>query len=319
MALKILQSVKPGVSVKHLIHKALAGVEPPRSHANIHASDLFKSSEFCPRERAFQDLGVVKPKAEFVSTALRITFHHGKDMEGRFRKDWLPHLLVGFWRCGVCNKKHPTFGKAPKVKCDACGWSRWEYEEVRVLDAESGVSGGVDAILDIGEAKLLPIELKSMDKDQHKKLAGPLAEHRIRTSLYLYLIEKCGGAWSKRINTKLARILYVSKSFGFKDESLKAAGIPDAPFSPFKEFSVERSDDSFVIPLQRAKVLTQWRNKTYPAAGAGLPCGICHNGLTKRAQQCSAVGPCFSGSYPSTLTWKEKGVVKHLGKPAIVE
>lgn len=319
MALKIIQSMKPEVSIKHLIHKALAGSEEPRGVSTIHASDLFKSKEFCPRERAFQDLGIVKPKSEFVGTALRITFQHGKDMENRFRNDWLPHLLVGFWKCGVCGKKHPTFGRAPKSSCSTCGWNRWEYEEVRVFDEESGVSGGVDALLDVGEAKLLPVELKSMDKDEHRKLAGPLSEHRIRTGLYLYLIEKCGENWTKRINTKTSKILYVSKSYGFKDTSLSDAGISDSPFSPFKEFSVGRDDKNILVPLQRAKALTKWRKLGEQSPATGLPCGICHNGLTKRAQQCSAVGPCFSGSYPSTLTWTENGVVKHLGKPIVVE
>lgn len=317
MALKIVQSLNKGkeVSIKHMIHKELAGWQHPRPHGTLHASEVLKG-EFCPREWAFLDMGLAKKKKEFIGTAMRITFDHGRDMEYRLRNEWLRRFMIGFWSCRVCKHDHPTFGKVPMAKCPSCGWEQWEYKETRLLSPTSGVSGGIDGFVDVGQSKAVILEIKSMDKDEHKKLAAPLADHKIRTSLYLRLADETLMKQSDRINTKQAKILYVSKSYGFKDESMKEAGIPDSPFSPFKEFSIDRDDSLTDDVLNRAKALTLWR-KLPPDQNPGLPCGVCINGLTKRAQQCCAVGPCFSGHHPSTITWLHQGKPAHPGKPLI--
>lgn len=318
--MKILDSLKKQVSIKHMIHKSLAGWEEPRPHGKIHASELLKEGrEFCPREWAFLDLGLVKQrKPEFVGTAMRITFHHGQDMERRLRNQWLRDYMVGTWECGVCSFEHPTFGKAPNGKCPKCGWGhQWQYKEVRLLSPTSGVSGGVDCFVDTGEKKHRLLEIKSMAPDMHKVLKAPLAEHKMRTSLYLRLAAEAELPESERINTSEATILYVSKSYGFKDESLKEAGIADSPFSPFKEFVIQRDDSLTEDAVNKAKALTLWRKMQAAGTSPGLPCGVCANGLIKRAQQCSAIGYCFSGSFMSTITWMENGKPKHPGKPLI--
>lgn len=320
MALKLIKALQKEVSIKHLVHKALAGMEDPRPHSTIHASDLFKSKEFCPRERAFMDLGLAKAKPEFVGTALKMTFDHGRSMEYRFRNEWIRNLMVGYWKCGVCGNDHPSFGKAPKINCPKCGWGhQWEYDEVRPEDPESGVSGGVDGLLDVGMKSLWMFELKSMDKDEFRKLAAPLAEHRVRTALYLYLMEKSEVQDLRRVNTKQGTVVYVSKSYGFKDDSLKEARISDAPFSAIKEFVVNRDDSLFEYELGKAKALNEWRKGHKDGSMKGLPCGVCHNAFTQRAQHCSAAGPCFSGGHPSIITWKsKKGGPQHPGKPIVV-
>lgn len=307
------------VMIKHLIHKRLAGWEKARPHGTIHASELLKEKEFCPREWAFLDLGIVKKKDDYVGTAMRMTFDHGRDMEWRLRNDWLRDAMIGIWKCGICSHVHPTFGKAPKIVCPKCGWGhKWEYEETRLLDPVSGVSGGIDGFVDVGSTKAKLLEIKSMDKDEHKGLLAPKAEHKFRTALYLKLVSASPKIETDRINPHEASILYVSKSYGFKDESLKAAGIVDAPFSPFKEFLIGRDDALVRTPLNRATAVTLYRKMAGEGVGAGLPCGICVNGLTKRAQQCTAVGPCFSGSFPATITWLEEGVPKHPDKKHVV-
>lgn len=311
MGLKILKAIKKERSIKHMIHERLAGWEPARPHGTIHASDLMKDVEYCPREGAFLDLGLAKKKDQFIGTALRITFDHGRSMEYNLRNNWLRDAIVGNWKCSVCGHVHEHFGKAPKVKCK-CGYSSWEYDEIRFLSPSSGVSGGLDSLVDVGEPKLRILEIKSMDKDEFKKLEAPLAEHRFRTALYLRLAEESVQNISERVNTQSAHILYVSKSFGFKDETLKAAGIKDSPFSPFKEFIVTRDDAITQTPVAKAKVLHSWRQTKQ-----GMPCGVCSSGLIKRAQSCPAVGPCFSGAHPATLTWMENGKPRHPGKKVI--
>lgn len=290
----------PPVSVKMLIHARLAGYEAPRPHFPLRASDLLSSrGEFCPREHAFMDMGLAKKQAEFIGTALRMTFNHGRFMEEKIRNDYLADLVVGQWECAQCSYLHATFGKRPTVKCGKCGgWHQWRYQEPRFADPVSGVSGGIDFLLDTGSTKAMIVEVKTMAPDDFKALAAPLAEHKWRTALYLKLAADSQWSASERVNTKEARVLYVTKSFGFKDDTLKAAGLKDSPFSPFKEFVVKRDDALLDVPLRKAIVLKIWREDK-----KGMPCGVCSNGLTKRAQSCPAVGPCWSGKYPATTTW----------------
>lgn len=290
----------PPVSIKMLLHARLAGYEEPRPHFPLRASDLLSSrGEFCPREHAFMDMGLAKKKAEFIGTALRMTFNHGRFMEEKIRNDYLADLVVGQWECAQCNCLHPTFGKRPTVSCTKCGaYKRWLYQEPRFADPVSGVSGGIDFLLDTGATKAMIVEIKTMAPDDFKVLAAPLAEHKWRTALYLKLASDSQWSASERVNTNEARILYVTKSFGFKDETMKAAGLKDAPFSPFKEFTVKRDDTLLEVPLRKAIVLKKWRDDQ-----KGMPCGVCSNGLTKRAQSCPAVAPCWSGKHPATTTW----------------
>lgn len=314
MAIALLKALKKEVSVKALIHRRLAGWEPARDTGKIHASDLMKDNEFCPREVAFQDLGIGKKKDSYIGTSLRITFDHGRDIENRIRNDWLRDIAVGIWKCKVCNTKHATFGKEPKVSC-SCGYKMWEYDEYRFKSNQSGVSGGLDVMLDVGETKLRIVEVKTIDKDEFKKLLAPLAEHKFRTSLYMRLAEESDDNVAARVNTKEATILYVSKSYGFKDETLKADGISDSPFSPFKEFTVLRDDSLSDVPLAKAEVTTAWRKDPT----IGMPAGICHSALTGRSQKCGCAVACFSGKHPQVVTWLEKGIKRHADKVVVSE
>ena len=302
---------KPPLNLKHEIHKRLAGWEEPRPHFPLRASDLMSTKyEFCPREQAFMDLGLAQKKGQFVGTSLRMTFDHGSYMERQIRDVYLKDIVVGEWECGVCLQKYVLFGKCPTVKCAHCGYKRWQYREPRFSHDDSGVSGGIDFLIQTAHPKVRVIECKTMAPDEFKTLVAPLAEHKVRTSLYLKLIASSTWEPAKRINTQEATILYVMKSFGIKDESMKAAGIKDQAMSPFKEFTVKRDDSLLDKKLSQATVLKRWRDDK----SQGMPCGICPNGFSKRAQGCSAVSPCWSGKYPHQVTWLEDGKPRHANK-----
>lgn len=313
MALQILKSLKKNPSIKFMIHRSLAKWEPGRNDGKVHASDLMKELEFCPREWSLRLAHAIKPKAQFIGTAMAITFAHGRDVERHIRNEWLREFVVGNWKCRVCGHKHETFGKSPKIPCPKCTNHDWQYLETNFVSPHTGVTGGIDCIVDVEEPKHRILEIKTMDKDLFKDLKAPMAEHRARTSLYMRLAEESHLDESDRLNTKEAHILYVSKSYGFKDESLAAAGIKDAAFSPFKEFIIERDDSLTEVVLQRARVVKIFTEDQT----IGMPCGICSNGLEKRAQQCSAVKHCWGGGHPSSITWLENGKPKHPGKKVL--
>jgi hypothetical protein len=148
-------------------------------------------------------------------------------------------------------------------------------------------------------------------------LLAPLAEHRFRTSLYLKLAEASEYYAADRMDTKEATILYVSKSFGFKDDTLAAAGISDAPFSPLKEFVIERNDETLKTSLAKATALNLWRKSVAAEKPLGLPCGICSSAFQKRSQACPVAMQCFSGKYPMEITWMENGAPKHGAKKVV--
>jgi hypothetical protein len=307
---------KTTVSVKHLIHSKLAGMEAARSHSPLRASSLLKKDyEFCPREHALLDLGQGFQKAEFVGTSLRHTFNHGRDTEKRIRNVYLRSDAVGQWKCRVCKFVRKEYGHCPDPNpCPKCGYKyHWEYIEPEFDHPKYGVQCHIDLLVKFPEKhKLHLTELKTMAPDEFKSLVAPLADHRQRTAFYLQAVAESGIELAQRIDTSEASIMYVSKAFGCKDTSLKDAGLKDMPFSPFKEFIIKRDDTLNATPLAKARVLKVWRDTK-----EGMPAGICSNGLTPRAQSCSSCKACYSGKYPATLTWLEKGKKRHSDKQLV--
>lgn len=314
MSFSFLKTVNPAPAVKTLLHQSIAGMEEARPHFPLRASMLMpKKGEFCPREHALLDIVQGKQKPEFIGTSMRLTFDHGKDTENRVRNKYLRHIAVGQWRCGVCGFLREEITKAPLIKCPKCHWNRWLYEEVRFASQKTGISGGIDLLLEVGRPKLRLIELKTMSGDEFKELKAPLAEHRFRTSLYLDLAKDDTLPFSNRVDTSEASILYISKGFGVADKTLGAQGIKDSPFTPFKEFVVKADPAISQVQKDKARTLKAWRDDK----SLGLPAGVCINGLTKRAQGCNVCGACWSGKFPATLTWIENGKPRHDGKKLV--
>lgn len=320
MTLSFIKTMeKSGVSIKHMIHRKLAGMESPRPHRPLRASSLLKKGyEFCPREHALMDLGKSKVKADFVGTSLRYTFDHGKDAEKRIRNVYLRDTAIGHWKCRVCKHVDPSFGHCPDPKpCPLCGYKfHWEYLEPEFDHPPTEVQCHIDILVKVPERpKLVLVELKTMAGDEFKKLAAPLSEHKLRTILYLQLIAQSQWEGTQRVDTSEASILYVSKAFGCKDEGLAAANVRDAPFSPFKEFTIKRDDSLNERTMAKARVLKVWRD--LPKTD-GLPGGVCKSIMEPRAKECAACSACFSGNFPATLTWPNAGTPQHAGKTIVI-
>ena len=289
--LKKASAAVPSRSLKYQLHEHLAGFEDGRPFANIHASELTKPDGLCPRLYALADVTKAKAKGQWLSTSEQVTFHMGRVLQDSV-VNWFADMgkAVGHWKCTACGTLH-QFMKRP-AKCTACNTSHFIPKEVRFVSAINGASCGVDMLLAMGDPKLVPIELKTMDKDLFKDLKAPLAEHRLRTNLYLRLIKESAHPWSNQVDTTRSIVMYISKGgYGCADPELKQWGLSES-YSPFKEFEIKRVDKDTDVLAERAKVVTDFR-----AGKIGMPFGLCTTALSKRAVGCQLKAACFSGEH----------------------
>lgn len=301
MSIKFLKKAseisKGPASLKKLLHDYLSGYEKGRSLKTLHASELTKD-EFCPRFYALSDLLRSKPYDRWLSTSEAVTFRMGRRLQEDVVNDLAAmNKLVGDWKCHGCGKLFRFQGRP--AKCTECFCRAFAAEEVRFVSEVSGASCGVDALVNFGGGKLVPIEIKTMDKDQFKALVAPLAEHKLRTALYLRIIAESVEAKSNMVDTSKAIVFYVSKGgYGCADPTLAEMGLKEK-FSPFKEFVVVRDDDRTEPLTVSAKTVYDFRQ-----GKAGVPKGICATAMDKVATKCPRRTACFSGDYPAGAMMK---------------
>lgn len=304
MALTFAKKAKdflPVKSLKFMLHEHLCGKEPGRTIKNIHASDLTKPEGMCPRYYALHDVTETDQKDEWLTTSEQVTFHIGRVLQDAV-VNWFADMgkAIGHWQCLGCGHLH-EFQLRP-TKCETCEGSSFVPKEVRFVSAVTGASCGVDMLLSLGQDTLTPVELKTMDKDQFAALVAPLSEHRLRTNLYLRIIAESDQPWSEKVNTKTAKIMYITKGgYGSTDPELAKWGNKEK-FSPFKEYDVERSDKATDAIMLRAKVVKDFRD-----GQVGMPTGVCPTALSKRAVYCSKKHPCWSGQFPPEHDWSKEG------------
>jgi len=130
-------------------------------------------------------------------------------------------------------------------------------------------------------------EIKTMNKNDFDKILTPLPEHRLRTNLYMWILDKSLHPFRDKINTQEARVLYVSRGYGKMNATWNE-------ILPFKEFTVKRNDPDLDEFLKRATSLQVFRG-----AQQTMPSGICATAVDKIAKQCSVCPQCFSGDYPA--------------------
>jgi hypothetical protein len=280
----------PHKTVIDILRKNMAGWDKARDHTTVHASDVTKK-EFCPKQLALLDITGKKKKDQYINTALRATFDVGNMTSDLFRERWAGDAAHGFWKCSTCGTVS-SFGVKPKHGCKNHP-SDWRYQEPNFVSTEYHISGSVDVCLDLDSPKLYVTELKIMAPTEFEKLAAPLAEHRIRTNLYMKLIDDSKSPIRQRFNLSEARVVYVSRAFGKKHELY-------GEILPFKEFVVTRDDEALTPYLSKAAEV-KWFKET-----GKIPAGICGTSSDTIAKSCSVCSECFSGNYPQGLKWKKE-------------
>jgi hypothetical protein len=274
-------------SVKELLLKSVGGSESARSPKELHASDLTRQDPtFCPREVALHRVENVPRKDQWVQHAMRVTWDEGRDKQWRVNNDYLRPYMVGPWHCTRCGDD-VEWGGLPSA--DGCksprGQHAWEYEEP-VFHHPSGFSGSLDGLVRFSSAVIRPLEVKIIKGDDFKTLKAPLAEHRVRTQLYLRLVAESTHPRTAEISTDCAHVLYIMRGHGAKDE--------EGTITPFKEFVVKRDDtvvDKYV-----------WMSESIKA---GMPEGTCASMMDPRAKKCLVAKHCFSGKHPPTSFWRK--------------
>ncbi len=291
--LKKAVQLKQPKGVKYFIHQALAGYRPSRGHKFIHASELTKpGEEYCPRATAIMDLLHYQHGNEFISTASAVTYDLGRHLQDRL-VHWLADAgrAICHWKCLACGSMQ-HFCKRP-ASCPSCGCQSFSPREPVFKSAVSGAQGSIDVLAYLDTPLLRIVEVKTIMKEDFANLKAPIAEHRLRTNLYMRIVKESGHEWAPQIDTEQANIIYVCKG-GYKaDDSPADWGLKDAAFSPFMEFVVQRDDAATEPYVKKAKAVTDFRSGV-----AGMPCAVCANSLVKRAKFCPVREQCFSDSYP---------------------
>lgn len=279
--------------VRYWLHQALVRDDAPRDPEVIHASDL-TDENFCAREQVLRRLtgkGYDRP----VTAALSMVYHLGRNSQALLTNLLaVAGVVVGNWRCRTCN--HLEEFRGPVSACPECDSDQVVYEEMRFTSKANGASCGVDVLFrPPGAKKLIVVEIKGYQKDDFKKLVMPLWEHRLRTALYLRIIAESDHPAKNEIDTAQARVLYMCKDgYGQQDEDIKDWRLGDGKWSPFKEYVVDRDDESTEYLAQLAARVTQFRKEGV------MPYGVCPTQFVRRAKGCAVVHECFGGKYPAT-------------------
>ena len=290
MALSFLaQEAADTVSIADRLHTALTTLEPARPIGNLHASALTRGA-FCPREVALCKKLARTPYPQKIEAPMQITFQEGRDKQARFNNDWLRKDMVGDWRCDHCGVV--TRWARNALTCSACQSKSLTYQEV-VFYHPSGARGSLDAIVYVDRPLLRLVEFKIMGMKEWELLKMPLAEHRIRSQLYLELIKASSHPHRAQIDTTRMHVVYCLRGYGKKDAVKER-------ISPFKEFIVKASPEAVEPYFKMAWAVTASRESEW----AEVPEGVCTTLFDQRCHSCCVAKDCFSGLYPATVKWK---------------
>lgn len=280
-------ALEPKYSVIECLKKIMGHTEPARAWDVLHASEIM-DTDFCPRRVALMELLGRKRGGQFIPPALRATFDMGKDVATRVCEHWGTDKVYGDWECRRC-RAEAKFCIKPKGVCHDGHGHDWRYVEVRFEVAEYSVTGSLDLLMNLGAPRLFVIEVKIMAPEEFAKLKAPLAEHRLRTNLYLHLVEHSGSPIASQINLSRAMVLYVSRGFGNKNDEHHGQIIP------FKEYEVKRDDSDLAPYLAEALDVKRWRLAKL------MPAHKCTTPHCQRAKGCPVVKDCYSGKFPASL------------------
>lgn len=268
-------------SITDLILEGKDHTMKDRGYKRTHASDLTKD-DFCPRMVCLVRKYKKPLPPQRIPKATQLTFDMGNHIADLVIHTWAKGKVIGDWKCRNCGTKL-LWRKEPQHHCH-CGCKLWHYEEVRFKDLVSGATGGVDMFVELQPNRYTAVELKIMATEKFNDLVAPLAEHRLRTQLYLELIKFSDHPQKSVIIPDKAKVFYVSRGHGKKNGKFGVV--------PFKEFDI-KPDPQAVRPYRIDAVkIKVWEEKGI------LPPRVCEFEICSQAKHCPVAAECFHKEQP---------------------
>lgn len=255
-----------------------ARVEAPRTLGNreglTHLSSLLN---VCPREHVIaRRFNISRPQA--VTGGHRVVWKFGRAVEDHVRSSILAarerRNIYGVWKC-VCKHTAHTGFHPPAATCPRCRLPLDRYYEVELIDPDNGVTGSPDMLL-VERGWFVPVEVKSMNKDDFDKLSAAVPDHALQVAGYWRILRALGY----RVHAE-ARLIYVRKEFLWGGRN-----------RVYKEFVVRPETLS---PLTEAMFSAGREIQDHLQAGS-TPDRItgCHSATCSRARSCSVSDVCWS-------------------------
>lgn len=255
-----------------------ARVEAPRTLGNrdglTHLSSLLN---VCPREHVLaRRFNISRP--EPVTGGHRIVWKFGRAVEDHVRDSLLAARerrgVYGIWKCVCKHTSHQGY-YPPAATCPRCRQGLNHYHEIALIDPDNGVVGSPDMLL-VERGWFLPVEVKSMNKEDFDRLTAPVPDHALQVAGYWRILHVLGY----RVMPE-ARLIYVRKEFLWGGRN-----------RVYKEFTIQPGP---LAPLTDAMFLAARDIQEHLQAGS-TPERIqgCHSASCSRARSCSVSDVCWS-------------------------
>lgn len=237
----------------------------------VHVSSLIG---MCARQYALAHRFEVEV-VESVTGGHRVMWAMGRAVEKHVRGQYLKGVeranIYGVWKCRCESINH--LGLFPGHTCNSCKEQATRYFEPVLRDEVNKIVGSPDITMIAGRFFFLPVELKSMNKEQFDALEAPLPDHIAQNAMYRYLYQQAGFLVHDKI-----KFVYTTKDFKYGD--------------PYKEYQIDCTQPAVVSTVEymvatAAEVQRAKDTHTLPNRS------ICQSPRNGRAKSCPVAHLCF--------------------------
>lgn len=212
---------------------------------------------------------------ESVTGGHRVMWKIGRAVEAHVRDSFIEGQgnrgVYGRWKCRCGRVNH--LGLYPSRGCN-CQNEPLKYFEPELTDEENKIIGSPDMTLIFGNYFFVPVEVKSMNKDDFDALETPLPDHIAQAASYRRLYALSG----KRVHDQVI-IIYTKKDFKWG--------------SPYKEFKVDCTAE--VVENIVSDMVRKAATIARSAQGGNLPeRSICQSASNPKAKACPVAHLCFN-------------------------
>lgn len=276
-----IQLGKPVLDPRHitkLVAKSDAAPQTSRSGGNadryMHVSSLIGC---CEREHCISAQHGL-PTATTVNGAMRMIWAIGRAVEKHIRQGVIEardyHGVYGNWQCPCGAVDYMGEFVRGRI-CNRCTKEANRYFEPKLTNDFMRVVGSPDLTL-VEQGWYMPVEIKSMNKEQFDALEAPLADHCIQGASYRWMYEQMGFPV-----LDVVPVVYGRKDYKF-----------GGSYSIYKEYHVPYDNWHRQVEnnMNTARLIAAHNEDgTLPPRCAG-----CTSPTSPRAKQCSRSTLCWN-------------------------